>query len=259
MRSLIALVVFAHLTASADDPNAPAPDFKLTAEAFAKEAKEARNDAKAFLAKYKGKTVEIDGTVSQATVPDRVLMFTGYKEKGAVGLGERAAALVPEKLDAQLRALSLGQQVTVRGTFTRTNAVAALDNCEIVKTGPSTAVPATVAALEAEFKKNRDAAEKKYDKKSVVVRVKVVEAKLDSSKVLWTVSDPTAAKGAPQVPAWADPLLDKKFQEQLQQVKAGDVVILMGQARPLFGSFDLWDCVVLKEPPPGVKLPGAKK
>lgn len=258
MRSLIALVVFAHLTARADDPKAPAPDFKLTAEAFAKEAKEARTDAKAFVAKYKGKTVEIDGTVSQVTVPDRVLMFTGYKEKGAVGLGERAAALVPEKLDAQLRALALGQQVTVRGTFTRTNAIAALDKCEIVKAGPSTAVPTTVAALEAEFKKNRDAAEKKYDKKSVVVRVKVVESKLDSSKVLWTVTDPTA-KGAPQVPAWADPLLDKKFQEQLQQVKAGDVVILMGQARPLFGSFDLWDCAVLKEPPPGVKLPGAKK
>jgi lysyl-tRNA synthetase class II len=257
MRSLIALVAFAHLTAWADEPKAP--DFKLTAEAFAKEAKEARADEKAFLAKYKGKTVEISGTVSRTTIPDRVLMFTGYKEKGAIGLGERAAALVPEKLDAQLRALSIGQQVTVRGTFTRTSVIAALDNCEIVKTGPSTALPTTVAALEAECKKNRDAAEKKYGNKSVVVRVKVVEAKLDSSKVLWTVSDATAAKGAPQVPAWADPLLDKKFQEQLQQVKAGDVVIVMGQARPLFGSFDLWDCVVLKEPPPGVKLPGAKK
>jgi hypothetical protein len=117
--------------------------------------------------------------------------------------------------------------VTVRGKTD--GSLPSLGDCEFVKVGASTAIPTTVAALDAEFKKNRDAAEKKYDEKSVVVKVKVLDAKTEDKKVIWTVTD-AAGKGTAKIKAWADPLLDDKFLKELEMVKAGDVIVLIAEA-----------------------------
>lgn len=250
MRTVITLLLVAPVSAFAADVPA---DFKLTAEAFAKEQ---RADRKAFGAKYNGKTVELTATVRTTAVPNLQVLLNGYKEK-PTDTGNPVYCNVPAKLSDQLRGLARGQQVTVRGKFPKGGTLPALDDCEFVKIGSSTALPVTLAALDAEFKKTKVAAEKKYENRSVVVRVTVLDAKTDSSKIVWTVRDP-AGKGAVKVQAWADPLLDKTFQAELEKVKAGDTVILIGDAEASGDSVRLWGCVVLKEPPAGVKLSPTK-
>jgi hypothetical protein len=250
MRTALAFVLAAWVSASAADDLKP--DFTLTAQQFGKEF---QTDRKAFETKYKGKVVEVSGTVWNTRPPTGDVLLHGNKNKEAF-IGEYVSCTPMAKLQEQLRGLARGQQVTVRGKTD--GSLPSLGDCEFVKVGASTAIPTTVAALDAEFKKNRDAAEKKYDEKSVVVKVKVLDAKTEDKKVIWTVTD-AAGKGTAKIKAWADPLLDDKFLKELEMVKAGDVIVLIAEAQPGGDSARLWDATVLKEPPAGVKLPGAKK
>jgi hypothetical protein len=252
MRSTLALIFLLPLCAFAAEPK---PDFTVTAVEFVKESK---SDRKAFTAKYSGKTVEVTGTVWMTYIPTSQVLLNGYKEKPTDSVGTPVYCNIPEKLNEQLRGLARGQQVTVRGKFPKSGSFALLDDCEFVKVGPNNAFATTLTALDAEFKKNRNVAEKKYDERSVVVRVKVLDAKTQDSKVVWTVT-PSTGKATLKVQAWADPQLEKKFQQELEKIKTGDVIVLIAEAQPLGDSFRLWNSVVLKEPPAGVKLPGDKK
>jgi hypothetical protein len=255
MRTLIVLMLLAPAGAAAAEPKEAKPDFVVTAEALAKEHKA---DRKAFAAKYNGKLVEVTGTVFRTRPSGGDVLLDGYKEKPTdVLTATYVVCDIPPKLQEQLRALAKGQQVTVRGKADG-SIVPGLLQCEFVKVGPSPARPFTVAALAAEFKKDRDAARKKYDGKPVVLRVKVLQAKTDGEKVRWSVTD-AAGKGGATIDAWADSLFNKDFLKELEKVKAGDVIVLLAEADSLGDPVRLWNAVVLKEPPAGVKLPGDKK
>jgi|SRR5579883_107459 len=251
MRTICVLVLLTPAGTFAADPK---PDFTVTAQDFGKQY---QTDANAFRKKYAGTVVELTGTVWTTNPAKRHVLLHGNKMKDTF-FGEYIPCHMPEKLQEQLRGLAKGQQVTFRGKYPKTAAFPGLEECEIVKLGPSTAIPVTVESLVAEFKKDPDAARKKYDEKSVVVRVKVLDAKTDDDKVRWSVAD-VAGKGGTKIEAWADSYLEKKFLTELEKVKAGDVLVLIAEASPLGDPVRLWDAVVVKEPPTGVKLPGGKK
>jgi hypothetical protein len=253
MRPALILALSLPLCAFAADTK---PDFTVTAEEFSKEA-ETNKDA--FRQKYKNKVVEVTGTVWTTRVPRGDVLLNGYKKDPKDFVPALVSCMPSASLEAKLRSLAKGQQVTLRGTQVDAG-FPGLEKCEFVKVGPSPAVAVTVSSLAEEFKKDRAAADRKYDAKSVVVRAKVVTAEKDTTKkVMWIVTD-ADGKGTVKIPAWADSFLNDKFLKQLEQVKKDDVIILMGEAQSLGGDpCRLWDCVVLKEPPDGVKLPGDKK
>jgi hypothetical protein len=251
MRTICVLgLMFAASAFGAD----PKPDFTVTAEEFSKEL---ISDPNGFAKKYTGKTVEVSGTV-RATAPSEFrVMLHGVKEKPSDALDKGVACEVPPKLDEQLRGLARGQQVTVRGTCARGDRLK-LTECEFVKVGPSTAIPVTVSGLVAEFKKDAVAARKVYDKKAVVARVEVLSAKKDGDVMTWIAVE-VGTKGPAKVQVRAKVSLDKKYFAELEQVKPGDVMVVLADVDPVDDPLMLRNAVLLKEPPPGVKLPGDKK
>ncbi|MCI0705671.1 MAG: hypothetical protein L0241_31815 [Planctomycetia bacterium] len=256
MRTAFVLVFTFALCGVAVDPKL---DFTVTAESLAKEYKA---DGKAAKAKYAGKVVEVTGTVETTNLDGitrpPIVWLNGYREKPTdITQAKILVNIATKDLEPKVRPLAKGQQVVIRGTMDN-QTVPALDKCEFVKIGPSTAMPVTVAGLEAEFKKNRDAAWKKYNDKSVVVKAKVVKIKKDDKTFIWTVTDPTG-KGTVQLKAYCEVRTNEKLQEELSAIKVNDVIILLADADHLGEPVRFWNAMVLKEPPPGVKLPGDKK
>jgi hypothetical protein len=251
MRIVLGLLcVAAVATVSAADEK---PDHVVTAKDFAKEY---QDDKKAFVAKYGGKTVEMSGTVWAPRPSGGDVLLYGNEKKGEFS-GTFIPVGAPAKLQDQLRALSQGQQVTVRGKVPVKTVFPGLEQCELVKIGPSTAIPVTLAALAAEYKKDTKAAEKKYTDRFVVVRVKVLDAKAANDKVTWTVTD-AVGKDGPKVEANAFTQFSDKLLGELKAVKPGDTVVLMSPVIDA-GGVTLHGAFLLKEPPAGVKLPGDKK
>lgn len=253
MRSALvcALILALPVATFAADPK---PDFTLTVEAFAKEAKA---NGKAFRAKYKNKVVELSGAVWNPRVPQGDVMLTGTDAK--VAEIDKIVSVSPPKfkLEQRHRALARGQKVTVRGKQADA-AYPALIDCEFVTVGPSTAIPVTVPGLAAEFTADAAMADKKYEGRSVVLRAKVLAAKAEKDKVRWTLTAPDG-KGDAKIEVLADPLFGDPL-KKLQQVKAGDVIVLIGDVSSLYGTpCELRYPLVLDEPPAGVKLPGDKK
>lgn len=238
------------------DPPAPAAretDFVVSPDVFAKEA---HTDPAAFRAKYHNKVVEVTGTVCFLRLYDGAGFLHGYKENEKDPLGKLVCFAPLEQHRDQLWALSQGQEVTVRGTQTDAG-YPVLDRCEFVKVKPSTAIPVTVASLTAEFNADSRAAQKKYFNKSVVVRVKVLATRTEGNTfktVKWTVTDPDA-KGDTTIEVIADAATRAEFLKRLEQIRVGDVIVLLGEAN----GHCLADVAVLKEPPAGVKLPGDTK
>ncbi|MDY3553245.1 hypothetical protein R5W24_002339 [Gemmata sp. JC717] len=250
--SMFVLGAFAVAAPAADEK----PDFTLTAEAYAREYV---TDKKAFATKYKGKTVELTATVWNMRLGSGDVLLNGKPD--AKMLEAICFSALPSKLEDPLRSLSRGQAVTVRGK--QADSRPGLVGCEFVKIGPSTAIPVTLAGAIAEFKKNATAAEKKFGGKSVVTRAKVVEVKADELKgELKLVVTDAAGKGATKVEAVNGiftTLQDRKMVLEVLKLKAGDVVVLMGEPQFLANELRLDQIFLLKEPPPGVKLPGDKK
>jgi hypothetical protein len=256
MRAAFALLIALPLCARAADPK---PDFTLTAEAYAKEA---RADGKAFREKYKGKIVELTATVWNPRVSDGDVLLNGWRGKPSNLQTEVFSALpkgkkLGDKLEPRLRALARGQKVTVRGKQDG-NSTPVLVDCEFVKIGPSTAIPATVSGLVADFTKDEKAADDKYRDKSVVLRAKVLVAKAERDVVKWTLGDATG-KGGPKIEAVADPLYGDPL-KTLEKVKPGDTIILIADVGSFYGTpCGLAYPRLLDQPPEGVKLPGGKK
>lgn len=78
--------------------------------------------------KYKGKLLQIEGTVLEVDRPAQVVILKG-------GQRTNVACEFPSSRKAQLAKCKVGEKVTIRGTFTGTVATghAAIDKCEVVK------------------------------------------------------------------------------------------------------------------------------
>jgi hypothetical protein len=184
--------------------------------------------------------------------------MNGYKKDAKDIVGTTDSCTPSFALESQRRALAQGQQVTIRGRQVD-GTHPALGDCEFVEVGPSTAIPVTVSSLAAEFKENTEAANKKYThEKSVVLRAKVVAVGVTEWKhTRWTITD-VGGEGV-KIDAYpVHPESNEKLREELRQVKASDVLVLMCQAYDGVNTASLRQCVILREPPAGVKLPGEK-
>jgi hypothetical protein len=247
-----ALLLALPLLAPAADPK---PDFTATAEALAKES---QANPGAFQKKYRGKVLEVTGAMQSILFPEHFIMHLDG-DPGVPGkkVAVHVVCYLRKDQEDKARPLAKGQLVTIRGKQ-KDSSVPLLEDCVVVKAGPSTAVPITLSGLVAEWKADKEGTNKKYLKQPVVLRVKVLQAEKQGVTVIWEVTDPDV-KGGPQGSATFDAGLDEAFLKGLQKVKAGDVAIILCHSpyasdRPGFQ----WS-VILKEPPPGIKLPGGKK
>jgi hypothetical protein len=249
----LSVVFLASTLLAADDPK---PDFTVTAEAIAREFKA---DRKAAVARYHKKVVDVTGPFHTARMdsdgkPMDLLLF-GFQD----GVSPVFVSCTPTRYDASLyqnlQALARGQAVTVRGVV-GDSSVAVLGDCRLVKVGPSTAVPVTVSKLKAMFVKPADA--KKNDGKAVIARVRVVRVEGEKGRVTFTVADPMTRTTGTTTKVFVDTWFSVARRNELEAVKPGQVVIVLGVADGLAGEPRFWDAVILKTPPEGVKLPGGK-
>jgi hypothetical protein len=146
----------------------PAADFKLTAGEYAKEL---RKDAKVAQDKYKGKIVELSGTVTQAA--------QGFEGKGSYLSIETPDPNVrfgnPDVMcmssDSQFFAqFGRGQTIRIKG---KANFLGQLESCEVVEKGKDTQILVASETLAKDFTADRDKALEKYDGKTLVVSGKI--------------------------------------------------------------------------------------
>ncbi len=131
------------------------PAIRLTAEAYAQEW--AKDEAAAG-AKYKGRTVELSGTVAVMHADALGLAVLTF----VVPPGSKEIRCAMNDKASWLRA-SKGSKVTVRGTAYD----GGLDPCVFVEVGPNPAITITSEALAAELVKDREATLARYKDKTL--------------------------------------------------------------------------------------------
>jgi len=168
---LAAAALFAVVVACRAEEKKDANVVKVDPEEFAAEVKK---DEKAAAAKYKGKLIETSGKV--------VSVVRG-------GFGGGASIRLPSKT-AGIRGVSCflkeenvfgkvvkGQEVTVRGRYPDKQYGFQIEDCDIVKKGPSPALTYTADEFVAEWAKDRRAAAEKWKDKPIIVSGLIIESK----------------------------------------------------------------------------------
>jgi hypothetical protein len=162
------LATFVLLTAidanAADAPDAKKPDFKLTPEALAREFEK---DAKAATARYKGKVLELEGIVWNAS---KIVSFSGdgidlssraKGDKGTDGIYLINCKIVPAQLEKAWW-LERGQKVKVTGVLSAIGKVSlGLTECQFTELEKSPLLKFTAEQLTSDFIMDEKAAEKK--------------------------------------------------------------------------------------------------
>jgi hypothetical protein len=203
-------------------------ELKVDADALAKEY--ADDKAKAD-ARYKGKTLEVDGSL-------RMIVFHALGSP-TVAVGEFEinpnqfkslrvrAAFEPKSVEA-VAGLTTGQKFTFRGKCNGAagDTVDFLDSV-FLKAGDDPAVKVSAAELTKAFATDEKAAREKYEGKQVAVEGKFVEAKKEptgAAAVVLEGFDEKAAKPWRVVAAYP---ADQK--ERFQGLKKGDTVKIKGE------------------------------
>ncbi|MBO0699204.1 MAG: hypothetical protein J2P46_12480 [Zavarzinella sp.] len=171
LRTLLTVAVTIVLTtpALADEKKDPAV-VKLDPEAYAAEVKK---DEKAAAAKYKGKTIELSGTVSNVARNFGGDVFISLPSKTAGILG--VSCFLKDK--NVFGKVVKGQEVTVRGRYPDLPFGTQILNCELVKVGPSPALTYTAEELAKEWAKDKEAATKKWKDKVLIVSGEIGDTK----------------------------------------------------------------------------------
>lgn len=168
----LCLVVVAGAVATGQPPAAPKfppADFTLSAADFYNEF---RKGAEAAEAKYKGKVVELNGTVYAVGYNDgvksSVIIFEGPDKDNPIG----AVCAIPGQ--HYVGELGRGQAITVRGT---TVSRAQLEKAVLVKRGPDAVVRLAAPDLAKAYNADRKAVEQKYHNKTLVITGEVLAFK----------------------------------------------------------------------------------
>jgi hypothetical protein len=161
-------IAFAGAGPAADHKDAAV--VKLDPEAFAAEVKK---DEKAAAAKYKGKTIELSGTVSAVARNFGGDVFISLPSKTAGILGV-SCFLKDKKVFGKV---VKGQEVTVRGRYPDFQFGTQIMDCELVKVGPSPALTYTAEDLAKEWAKDKEAAIKKWKDKVLILSGEIGDTK----------------------------------------------------------------------------------
>jgi len=243
-------------------PQAEEPkELRVTAEPFTAEFEKNFRAAKD---KYFGKTVEVTGAFDEfwdnnlGGEPEIKLGLRGTPTSGDPGFARLFCKITAKQFDAdpRLRALARGQSVTLRGKVQDYRDVS-LTDCTVVTFGPTTAVPTTLLEIEAEAGEKGDAVGKFKDR-DVLVRATISKATWGGAGWKCTA---VAPKGAKKDIDFTSARLGEEYSKELDALKAGDSVILLGHLDKAFaeGRLQISGVRVLKAVPEGLKLPDEKK
>ncbi|MDB5310380.1 MAG: hypothetical protein JWO38_4582 [Gemmataceae bacterium] len=156
----------------------PPADFKMTSEELQKECK----DRKAAEAKYKGKIIELSGTVEEAKAGydgKRGIIFLSSTDPKSLGIGGMCLIDDPNPHGK----FAKGQTIKVKGKFTGVAIGPTLEACTVLEKGPDTAVRITSEELAKDYTADRAATEKKCDKRTLVITGEVAVINTDDKKV----------------------------------------------------------------------------
>lgn len=167
-RTVLAVAVLAGAALAQDKKNASV--VKLDPEAFAVEVKK---DEKAAAAKYKGKTIELSGTVSGVyrNFGGDVFVALPSKTAGITGV----SCFLKDK--SVFGKVVKGQEVTVRGRYPDFQFGVQIMDCELAKTGPSPALTYEAEAMAGEWARDKEAAAKKWTDKPLIVSGEIVDTR----------------------------------------------------------------------------------
>jgi Leucine-rich repeat (LRR) protein len=148
------------------------PAFSMTAEMFAAECK----DRKAASDKYKGKVIELSGVVKS--------LDSNFSEDVYVSLavdkditGVMCYMATPEPWAKVVP----GQKIKLKGKFPEDAFGAALVHCVFVDTGTNPAITMTAQQLAKEYAADKEAANKKYNEKYLILTGEVVDRQFNSA------------------------------------------------------------------------------
>lgn len=229
-------------------------EFTMTAEAYFGELKA---NAKATREKYADKVFDITSTFfnvnhSNAYWLAEIENGTNPVTKHPIIQGVFLTA--PDSgREKELRLLSSGQKVTIRVKGVVGPVGTEFSYAAIVDSGPSTAKVTTLAEVEPGLKAAQQRG--RYETPEVLVRAKVVEAG-EKGFTAGVVTDADAANG-PRFGLKATGFTG--YREELEALKPGDIVFLLGTPRLDFEEPVLDNARIVKEAPAGLKLPVAKK
>lgn len=239
--------------ASVAPPPPAEPAFKLTAaELAALAVKDDSGD------KYKSKVMEVTGAFEHLGIGsyELSLVLRGVPDPKRPGYNKDVVASFKTDEFAALEKLklSIGQSVTILGT-SKSSAFNNLEDCKIVKTGPSTATGTTMADVEKALvaqKHTKDMIESAgvapYVGKDVLIRVKLKEKFND-----WQVVSPEGSKRRFFI---ARPFMNNTYGKKFDALKAGDEVLVMAMVYGFSdGMITFSEARVLDTPPDGVKMP----
>jgi hypothetical protein len=188
---------------------------KVEPEAYAAEVKK---DEKAAAGKYKGKTIEMTGVVQgvHRNFGGDVFLSLPSKTAGALGV----SCFLKDK-DVFGKVVK-GQRVTVRGRYPDLAIGFQILDCVVTEKGPSPALTYTAADMVAEWAKDRAAAAKKWDGKTVIVSGEVTGTKAND---VGAISVYLKAPGGQRVDCGFS-----AFEKDLAgKIKAGDKVTVVGE------------------------------
>jgi hypothetical protein len=160
-----------------DPKTEPPPVVAVSAEDLFKEYKADRN---ATNKKYHGKLVEVSGPVDSAgsdNVHELPLVYLrATDKKGTLDWIECYFAATDEQ---PVNRLCKDQPVKIRGAIREDwiGLGVPLFNCTVVEQGPDPAIPISAVQLTKEYAADKEAADKKYDKKILIIDGVVAEVK----------------------------------------------------------------------------------
>lgn len=245
-------------------PEAKGPtEPRETAESFTSAFEK---DYPAAVKKYAGSTVELTGEFvelhpnSWAGEPEMVIRLRGCADATDVGYARLNCKITNKQFesDPQVRSLSRGQNVTLRGKA-QDNRDASVTSCTVLKVGPSTALPATLREIEEEVGKNPDTFGR-FKGRDVVVRVTLGEPRFTPSVATFLVAPP---KGAKKAFTFEARRMGEEYDKELTALKSGQEVLFIARVTKPFApspsTIELSGARLLKSLPEGVDLPGASK
>jgi hypothetical protein len=203
--------------------------------------KECVKDGKAADKKYADKVLLVEGAVlkSKKSGRDWSVQLFGFKEAGTADdkfvdceFSQKSPSF------ASLSKLVPGQNVKIKGTFVAVFPYGPrIGDCELIETGPDTAIRITAEQLTKEYATNDKAADAKYKGKQLVVEgvVAVQPAQENTNTVLLEGFNPDAEK--PKRVAVFSVRLEKEF----RALKKGQKVKVRGEGHGTTGpGVDLW-------------------
>jgi hypothetical protein len=147
----------------------PKPTLTVTDVQFAGEL-ETDAKRKTNAAKYASKWIEIDGTVLNAYSSNSHQLVLGRYETTKSGVNSwRVACEFPRPYRRQADELTATQKVKIVGIFPEGAWAPLITECRIISAGPDPTIRVSAAALAAELAASKDATEKKYKEKQLLI------------------------------------------------------------------------------------------